>query len=68
MAGKNTAAFGIYPNETALENGITALQQAGFGTKTFRFCFRRMKAPRISRTEKGTKAPEGAATGAGQEQ
>ncbi len=30
MAGKNTAAFGIYPNEASLRIGIEALQRDGF--------------------------------------
>ena len=30
MAGKNTAAFGIYPNEVTLRNGVETLQREGF--------------------------------------
>ena len=30
MAGKNTAAFGIYPNRVALEEGLAALRDANF--------------------------------------
>src|SRR5262245_24932061 len=30
MAGKNTAAFGIYPNQMALEEGLMALREANF--------------------------------------
>ena len=30
MAGKNTAAFGIYPNKVALEEGLVALREANF--------------------------------------
>ena len=30
MAGKNTAAFGIYPNQVALEEGLVALREANF--------------------------------------
>ena len=30
MPGKNTAAFGIYPNKVALEEGLVALREANF--------------------------------------
>jgi hypothetical protein len=32
MAGKNTAAFGIYRNEASLRNGVETLQREGFRT------------------------------------
>jgi hypothetical protein len=33
MAGKNTAAFGIYRNESSLRNGVEALEREGFRTE-----------------------------------
>jgi hypothetical protein len=32
MPGKNTAAFGIYPSNVSVENGVDALRSAGFRT------------------------------------
>ena len=32
MAGKNTAAFGIYPNEAQLRDGVETLEREGFRT------------------------------------
>ena len=65
MAGKNTAAFGIYPNQSALENGVTALQSAGFRNEDISVLFPENEGTKDFAHEKGTKAPEGAATGAG---
>ena len=65
MAGKNTAAFGIYPNQSALENGVTALQNAGFRNEDISVLFAENEGTKDFAHEKGTKAPEGAATGAG---
>src|ERR671915_415283 len=65
MAGKNTAAFGIYPNQTALENGISALQQAGYRNEDISVLFPENEGTKDFAHKKGTKAPEGAASGAG---
>jgi len=65
MAGKNTAAFGIYPNRSALENGVTALQNAGFRNEDISVLFPDNEGTKDFAHEKGTKAPEGAATGGG---
>jgi Protein of unknown function (DUF3341) len=65
MAGKNTAAFGIYPNESALENGISALQQAGYRNEDISVLFPENEGTKDFAHRKGTKAPEGAASGAG---
>src|ERR687891_1373579 len=65
MAGKNTAAFGIYPSETALENGISALQQAGYRNEDISVLFPENEGTKDFAHKKGTKAPEGAASGAG---
>src|SRR5688500_10843680 len=65
MAGKNTAAFGIYPSETALENGISALQSAGYRNEDISVLFPENEGTKDFAHRKGTKAPEGAASGAG---
>src|SRR5918995_3312173 len=65
MAGKNTAAFGIYPNESALENGVSALQQAGYRNEDISVLFPENEGTKDFAHRKGTKAPEGAASGAG---
>jgi len=64
MAGK-TAAFGIYPNQPSLENGVLALKDAGFRNTDISVLFPEGSSTREFAHEKGTKAPEGAATGAG---
>jgi hypothetical protein len=65
MAGKNTAAFGIYPNEVSVRNGVEALQREGFRLTDISVLFPANEGTKDFAHEKGTKAPEGAATGAG---
>lgn len=65
MAGKNTAAFGIYPNRTALENGLAELQSGGFRNEDISVLFSENQGTKDFAHEKGTKAPEGATAGAG---
>jgi len=65
MAGKNTAAFGIYPDEASLRIGIEALQRDGFRVEDISVLFPGNKGTKDFAHEKGTKAPEGAATGGG---
>src|SRR5687767_8579586 len=65
MAGKNTAAFAIYPSQSTLENGVPALQNAGFRNEDISVLFPENEGTKDFAHEKGTKAPEGAATGAG---
>jgi hypothetical protein len=64
MAGKNTAAFGIYPNRSALENGVDALREAGFRSEDISVLFPENQGTKDFAAEKHTKAPEGATTGA----
>lgn len=64
MAGKNTAAFGIY-NEANLKNGMEALEREGFRRTDVSVLFPANEGNKDFAHEKGTKAPEGAATGAG---
>src|SRR5918992_5128179 len=65
MAGKNTAAYGIYPNVAALENGISALQNAGYRNEDISVLFPENEGTKDFAHRKGTKAPEGASAGAG---
>jgi hypothetical protein len=65
MAGKNTAAFGIYTNRTDLENGVDALKAAGYRNTDISVLFPETTGTKDFAHEKHTKAPEGATTGAG---
>jgi hypothetical protein len=65
MAGKNTAVFGIYPNVTSVDNAVNALKSAGFRNSDISVLFPEGTGTRDFAHEKNTKAPEGAATGAG---
>ena len=65
MAGKNTAAFGIYNDEASLRNGFDTLEQNGFRRTDISVLFSGNVGTKDFAHEKGSKAPEGAATGAG---
>jgi hypothetical protein len=65
MAGKNTAVFGIYPNYAAVESGVETLKAAGFRNTDISVLFPENVGSKDFAHEKGTKAPEGASTGAG---
>jgi Protein of unknown function (DUF3341) len=65
MAGKNTAAFGIYRDQASLERGVDALRAANFRAEDISVLFPENVGTKDFAHEKGTKAPEGAATGAG---
>ena len=65
MAGKNTAVFGIYPAYASVENGVDALKMAGFRNSDISVLFPEGTGTKDFAHEKGTKAPEGATTGAG---
>lgn len=62
---KNTAVFGIYPNQDALELGIDALRSAGFRNTDISVLFPENEGTKDFAHRRGTKAPEGASTGAG---
>jgi hypothetical protein len=64
MSGKNTAVFGIYPNYANVENGVDGLKAAGFSNRDISVLFPESMGSRDFAHEKGTKAPEGATTGA----
>src|ERR1043166_353000 len=65
MAGKNTAVFGIYPNETALERGVEALRSANYRAEDISVLYPENVGTKDFGHVKATKAPEGTTTGAG---
>jgi hypothetical protein len=65
MAGKNTAAFGIYPNRATLEEGLTGLREANFRREDISVLYPGNEGTKDFGHEKATKAPEGASAGAG---
>src|SRR5947207_8427184 len=65
MAGKNTAAFGIYRDEVSAGSAVDALKAAGFRNTDISVLFPENEGTKDFAHEKNTKAPEGAATGAG---
>jgi ActD protein/heat induced stress protein YflT len=65
MAGKNTAAFGIYKTRASVESAVDALRQADFRNTDISVMFPDNEGTKDFAHEKNTKAPEGAATGAG---
>lgn len=64
MAGKNTAVFGIYRDRATLENAVDTLRQDGFRNADVSVLFPDNVGTKDFAHEKGTKAPEGTATGA----
>lgn len=64
MAGKNTAAFGIFTSRIAAEKGIDRLLDSGFRNDDVSVLAPDVDATHELATEKSTKAPEGATTGA----
>src|SRR5512133_3198996 len=65
MAGSKTAVFGIYPDRTSVDNAVDALKDAEFRNTDISVLFPEGKGTKDFAHEKHTKAPEGAATGAG---
>jgi hypothetical protein len=63
MAGKNTAAFGIYRDRALVEEGIDSLLAANFRNEDISVLFPDNQGTNDFAHEKNTKAPEGAATG-----
>jgi len=64
MAGKNTAAFGIFRTRTRAETCIDELLAAGYRNDDISVLAPDQDTTRELATEKNTKAPEGATTGA----
>jgi hypothetical protein len=65
MAGKNTAVFGIYATRAAVERAVDDLKADGFRNTDISVLFPENVGTKDLAVDKGTKAPEGAATGAG---
>jgi hypothetical protein len=65
MAGKNTAVFGIYRDRTSVENAVDVLRQENFRNTDISVLFPENQGTKDFAHEKNTKAPEGAAMGAG---
>ena len=65
MAAKNIAVFGIYPTYGGVERGIDELKAGGFRRTDISVLFPENSGTRDLLHQKGTKAPEGATTGAG---
>src|SRR6059058_6490904 len=64
MAGKNTAAFGIYRDRISVDNAVDALRAADFRNTDISVLFPENEGTKDFAHEKHTKAPEGTATGA----
>lgn len=65
MAGKNTAAFGIFRTREQAEQGVDALLGNGFRNEDISVLLPENVGTKDFAHEKNTKAPEGATTGAG---
>ena len=63
MAGKNTAAFGIFETRSHAETAVDALVAAGFRSDDMSLLAPDHKTTHEMATEKNTKAPEGTTTG-----
>jgi len=64
MAGKNTAAFGIYRTQGEVEQAVDALRAENFRNTDISVLFPENQGTKDFAVEKNTKAPEGTATGA----
>jgi len=64
MAGKNTAAFGIFKTRSQAETCVDNLMAAGFRSDDISLLAPDQKVTHELATEKNTKAPEAATTGA----
>src|SRR3954470_23928036 len=63
MAGKNTAAFGLYNSRAQAESAVDALEQAGFRSDDISVLMPDKQSSEEFAHEKNTKAPEGTTTG-----
>jgi hypothetical protein len=63
MAGKNVAVFGIFRSREAVEEAVTALENAGFRKTDISVLLPDNEGTKDLAHEKHTKAPEGAAAG-----
>ena len=65
MAGKKTAVFGIYSTLSSADHATDTLIRSGFAPSDISALLPENLGSRQIGTTKATKAPEGAATGAG---
>src|SRR6202163_3504769 len=65
MAGKNTAAFGLYSNRIQVEQGIDSLLAARFRNEDISVLFPDNEGTKDFAHQKNTKAPEGVTAGVG---
>ena len=65
MAGKNTAAYGLYSDRVQVEEAIDAFVKARFRPEDISVLFPDNEGTKDFAHEKNTKAPEGAAAGVG---
>lgn len=65
MAGKNTAAFGIYKSRAMAETAVDRLVSAGFSEGDVSVLMSDTRGSKDFAAEKNTKAPEGTAAGVG---
>jgi len=65
MAGKNTAAFGIYNDRDSVERAVDALKAEGYRNTDISVLFPENTGTKDFAHEKHTKAPEAATAGAG---
>src|SRR5450631_2296061 len=63
MAGKNTAAFGIYKSSAQAESAVDRIIAAGFSNNDISVLLPDSKSSKEFAHEKNTKAPEGTAAG-----
>jgi hypothetical protein len=64
MAGKNTAAYGIYRSRTDAENAVDRMLSEGFRNEDISVLLQDNAGTKDFAHEKSTKAPEGTTTGA----
>ncbi len=57
MAGKNTAAFGIFPSHSAAEAAVDRLHTAGFSTDDVSVLMADKQGSKDFAAEKNTKTP-----------
>src|SRR2546425_2522144 len=63
MPGANRSAFGIYPDQAAVEQAVIALKESGFRNTDISVLVPDNVGTKDFAHQKNTKAPEGAVTG-----
>jgi hypothetical protein len=65
MSGRKIAVLGIYPDYSSVENAVDVLKEAGFRNTDISVLFPEKAGSKNFAHDKGTRAPEGTAAGAG---